>query len=109
MSTANRFPADSELEAGLRAMLQRRAADVHPLPVDVRAARGQRTAGSPARRQSGPSGSVVRPDRPQSQAGRRWVRVAAAVLLLMAGAVGVFRLATARPPRPARLRETAGR
>jgi hypothetical protein len=57
------------------------------------AARGQRTAGSPARRQSGPSGSVVRPDRAQSQAGRRWVRVAAAVLLLMAGAVGVFRLA----------------
>jgi hypothetical protein len=93
MSTANRFPTDSELEAGLRAMLQRRAADVHPLPVDVRAARGQRTAGSPARRQSGPSGSVVRPDRAQSQAGRRWVRVAAAVLLLMAGAVGVFRLA----------------
>jgi hypothetical protein len=93
MSTANRFPTDSELEAGLRAMLQRRAADVHPLPVDVRAARGQRTAGSPARQQSGPSGSVVRPDRPQSQAGRRWARVAAAVLLLMAGAVGVFRLA----------------
>jgi hypothetical protein len=93
MSTANRFPTDSELEAALRAMLQRRAADVHPVPVDVGATRHQHTGGSPGREQPGPSASVARLDRPQGQAGRRWVLVAAAVLLLVAGAVGVARLA----------------
>lgn len=92
MSTVNRFPTDSELEAELRAMLRRRAADVHPDPVDVRAADGQHAAASLGRTQPGPSASVVRLDRPQGEVvRRRWVRVAAA-LLVVAGAIGVARL-----------------
>lgn len=93
MSTANRFPTDSELEAELRAMLRRRAADVHAGPVEVRAVDPQHAVGSSGLEQPGPRTAVVRLDRPHGEAGRRRLMRAAAALLVVAGALGVARLA----------------
>jgi hypothetical protein len=82
MTTTSALDRDAEFEAELRAMLERRAADVQPERLDVRAA----PAGSPR--------LIAHLDRQQDHAsGHRFARVAAA-LVLMAGAAGAMALAT---------------
>jgi hypothetical protein len=89
MTTDTRFPPDAEFEAELRAMLQRRAADVHPSRANVRVARAEPSTGS-----TSSAAMVVRLDRPEQ---RRIARISAA-LMLIAGAVGLATVAaTGRP------------
>ncbi len=96
MTTDTHLPTDADFEAELRAMLQRRAADVHPSRATARAriADAEPAAGHRAEHDAQTTGRariVVRLDR-QNHAERRIARIAAA-LVLVAGAVGLAAVA----------------
>ncbi|MGH9229631.1 MAG: hypothetical protein ACRD07_13075 [Acidimicrobiales bacterium] len=87
MTTTSDHPVDTDFEAELRAMLRRRATDVHPAPASVRHLHaGQMAApgaSTPALRGRG------HPAMPLRRLGRRPVVAAAAAVVLLAGGVAL--------------------